>query len=147
MDHTPSAGAGDDRPLRLLERTPVAADHKERLFRLVRRAQAAAAQAGSELQAEFGHDHVGLIVGCNQFTRLFRGGPAPGVVELLLDAPGKKALEDAGFTLSPPDGAVFRLFGWVRVDPMQGDLGALESAVDAAFAKARAAKATAKPVG
>ena len=140
MDHTPATAASDDRALRILERTPVPDAHRERLYALVRKAQAAAAQAGKELQAEFGKEHVGLIVGCNQFTRLFRGGERPGVVELLLDDSGKALLRGAGFDLQPPEGAVFRLFGWVRVDPMQGDLDALEQAVDAAFAKAAAAK-------
>ncbi len=140
MDHTPATSATDDRPIRILERTPVPDAHRERLFALVRRAQTAANSAGADLQAEFGKDHVGLIVGCNQFTRLFRGGAAPGVVELLIDAPTKALLREAGFTLQDPEGAVFRLFGWVRLDPMQGDLEVLERAVDAAFAKAQEAK-------
>src|ERR1041385_9277473 len=84
MDHTPTQPASDDRPLRLLERTPVPDAHKERLFALVRRGQADAAGTGAELQAEFGAEHVALITGCNQFVRLFRGGPEPGAVELLL---------------------------------------------------------------
>ncbi len=115
-------------------------DHKARLFALVRRAQAAATASGAELQAEFGAQHVGLIVGCNQFTRLFRGGEQPGVVELLVDAPTKALLQTAGFTLREPEGAVFKLFGWVRVDPMQGEPAALDAAVDSAFARAKAAE-------
>ena len=138
--HTPTQPAGDDRPLRLLERTPVPDEHKERLFHLVREGQAQAEAAGDELQAEFGKDHVALIVGCNQFVRLFRGGPEPGAVELLLPDDGKKALAQAGFSLKEPAGQVCKLFGWVRVDPMQGDAKALDAAVDAAFAKARATK-------
>lgn len=140
VDHTPATSATDDRPIRILERTPVPEEHRQRLFSVVRRAQAAAAGAGADLQAEFGRDHVGLIVACNQFTRLFRGGESPGAIELLVDEPTKVLLRDAGFRLEQPDGAVFRLFGWVRLNPMQGDLVALEGAVDAAFSKAQAAK-------
>lgn len=138
MDHTPTQPAGDDRPLRILERAPVPPEHKERLFHLVREGQAAAEASGAELQAEFGKEHVALIVGCNQFIRLFRGGAEPGAVELLLPDDGKKALASAGFTLRDPEGQVFRLFGWVRVDPMQGDAAALDAAVGSAFAKAKA---------
>jgi hypothetical protein len=142
VDHTPTQPTpqGDDRPLRLLERTPVPQPHKDRLFHLVRRGQADAEKAGTELQAEFGSEHVALIVGCNQFVRLFRGGPEPGAVELLLPEAGKQGLSTAGFTLREPAGQVFKLFGWVRVDPMQGDPAALDAAVDAAFAKANSAK-------
>lgn len=124
--------------MRLLERTPVSADHKERLFHLVRTGQARAAEAGEDLQAEFGAEHVALIVGCNQFVRLFRSGPEPGAVELLLPDDGKKALADGGFELRDPAGQVFKLFGWVRVDPMQGRPEALDAAVGSAFAKAQA---------
>lgn len=137
--HTPSAPAHDDRPLKLLERTPVPPEHKERLFALVRRAQAAADAAGAELQAEFGREHVGLIVGCNQFVRLDREGPLVGKVEFLLDEAGKDALRQAGFTLGEHPSYLFRMFGWVVVDPLQGDFAALERAVDAAFRKAQAA--------
>ena len=136
--HTPTQPAGDDRPLRLLERTPVGPEHKERLFHLVREGQARAAADGAELQAEFGAEHVALIVGCNQFIRLFRSGPEPGAVELLLPDDGKKALAAAGFALREPAGQVFKLFGWVRVDPMQGPEPALDAAVASAFAKAKA---------
>lgn len=137
--HTPTQPAGDDRPLRLLERTPVAPEHKERLFHLVRQGQERAAAAGAELQAEFGAEHVALIVGCNQFIRLFRAGPEPGAVELLLPDDGKTALQQAGFALREPAGKVFQLFGWVRVDPMQGPQPALDAAVASAFDKAKAA--------
>lgn len=140
MDHTPQTPAGDDRPLRVLERTPVPEAHKQRLFALVQRAQADAAAAGDELQAEFGKEHVALIVGCNQFIRLWKGGPRPGAVELLLNPDDKAALAAAGYTLGDPEGQVFRLFGWVRLDPMQGDAAPLDAAVDKAFAKAKAAK-------
>lgn len=140
MDHTPTQAAGDDRPLRILERAPVAPEHKERLFHVVREGQARAAAAGEELQAEFGPEHVALIVGCNQFVRLFRGGPEPGAVEFLLPDEGKAALAAAGFTLREPAGQVFKLFGWVRVDPMQGAPEALDAAVGSAFAKAKSAK-------
>ncbi|MCA1819856.1 MAG: hypothetical protein LC620_07400, partial [Halobacteriales archaeon] len=106
------------------------------LFALVRLGQAAAAEAGAELQAEFGRDHVALIAGHNQFLRLFRGGTRPGDVELWLDAQAKEALRAAGFTVREPEGAVFRLFGWARVDPMEGPEPALQDAVRAALAKA-----------
>ena len=138
--HTPTQPAGDDRPLRLLDRTPVGPEHKERLFHVVREGQAQAAAAGAELQAEFGAEHVALIVGCNQFVRLFRAGSEPGAVELLLPDDGKKALAAAGFTLREPAGQVFKLFGWVRIDPMQGPEPALDAAVGSAFAKATLAK-------
>jgi len=136
--HTPTQPAGDDRPLRLLERTPVGPEHKERLFHVVHEGQARAQAAGTELQAEFGAEHVALIVGCNQFVRLFRSGPEPGAVELLLPDEGKKALAEAGFALREPAGQVFKLFGWVRVDPMQGPAPALDAAVAAAFDRAKA---------
>lgn len=133
----------DDRPLKILERTPVADDHKERLFDLVRTAQQAAAADGQELQGEFGKEAVAMIVGCNQFLRLFRGGAAPGVVELLLDPPEKEALQGAGYSLGEPEGAIFRMFGWVRVDPTEAAPAPLQDAVRAAYRKARAGK---KPV-
>ena len=137
MDHTPQVPAGDDRPLKLLERTPVPEEHRKVLFDLVHTAQDAATAAGAELQSEFGKEHVALIVGCNQFVRLFRGGSEPGAVEVLLDAPQRQQLAQAGFTLGEPEGAVFKLFGWVRVKPMQGPKPALQDAVRSAFAKAR----------
>jgi hypothetical protein len=136
--HTPTQPAGDDRPLRLLERTPVDPEHKERLFHVVRTGQARAQATGTELQAEFGAEHVALIVGCNQFVRLFRAGPEPGAVEFLLPPEGKDALAKAGFELREPAGQVFRLFGWVRVDPMQGPQPALDAAVASAFDRAKA---------
>jgi hypothetical protein len=142
--HTPTQPAGDDRPIRLLERTPVGSEHKERLYHLVRSGQARAAAAGAELQAEFGAEHVALIVGCNQFIRLFRAGTEPGAVELLLPDDGKKALADAGFQLREPAGQVFKLFGWVRIDPMQGPQPALEAAVSSAFDRAKAAASKGK---
>lgn len=140
MDHTPQTPAGDDRPLRVLERAAVPDEHKRRLFDLVRRAQAEAGTSGDELQAEFGKEHVALIVGCNQFVRLWKGGPQPGAVELLLDQPQKDALAAKGFQLGAPEGQVFRLFGWVRIDPMAGDEAALQQAVADAFRKAKASK-------
>ena len=140
MDHTPQTPAGDDRPLRVLERTPVPEAHRERLYSLVRKAQAEAAMAGDELQAEFGREHVALIVGCNQFVRLWKGGSQPGAVELLLDPADKDALASSGYFLGVPEGQIFRLFGWVRVDPMAGRPAALEQAVSQAFRKAKAAK-------
>ncbi len=136
MDHTPATPAVDDRPIRILERTPVDDAHKERLFALVRKAQALAADAGRDLQAEFGKDAVALIVGCNQFVRLHRGGDVPGRVEVLVGDDVKQRLQDAGFELLEAQGAVFKLFGWTGVEPMAGDLDALEAAVEAAFQKA-----------
>ncbi len=136
MSHTPATPA-DDRALRLLERADVDDAHKQRLLALVRRAQAAAAEAGEDLQAEFGREHVALIVGCNQFVRVFRAGDAAGRIELLLPEAAKTQLAEAGFTLSDPLGAVFKMFGWVSVDPREGDLDRLEQAVDAAWQKAR----------
>lgn len=139
MDHTPQTPA-DDRALRLLEHSTLPADKKEALLRLVKRAQADAAQTGDELLAEFGKEHVALIAGHNQFVRLFRAGTEPGAVELWLDVPAKAALGAAGFTLKDPEGQVFKLFGWTRVDPAQGDASALDEALGAAFARARAPK-------
>lgn len=132
--------AADDRPIRILERTPVAQDHKERLFSLVRLAQEQALDSGADLQAEFGKEHVALIADHNQFIRLYRGGVMPGAVELWLDDAAKTALAAAGFTLREPEGAVFKLFGWIRVDPMQGPEDALRTAVGAAMQKARKGK-------
>ena len=132
--------ATDDRPIRILERTPVPQDHKERLFALVRVAQELALETGADLQVEFGKEHVALIAEHNQFIRLFRGGAGPGDVELWLEAPAKEALAKAGFTLRDPEGAVFKLFGWTRVDPMAGPEAGLKEAVHAAFRKARSAK-------
>ena len=135
--HTPTVPADDERPLRLLERADVSEDHRARLAQVVQVAQAAARDAAEELQSEFGKEHVALIVCCNQFVRLFRAGAQPGAVELLLDAGPKDALAQGGFRLRDPDGMVFKLFGWVRVDPMEGDAKALGDAVRAAFDKAR----------
>lgn len=139
MAHTPQTPA-DDRAIRLLEHSELPAGSKDALLRLVRRAQAEADQAGEELQAEFGREHVALIVGCNQFLRIFRTGAEPGAVELLLEAPDKAALAAGGFALRDPEGQVFRLFGWTRVAPTQGQASALDAAVARAFAKAKAAK-------
>ncbi len=140
MDHTPTtpAAEGDDRPFKILERTPVPQEHKERLFELVRVAQATAADAGKELQGEFGRDAVALIVGCNQFVRLYRGGDFPGRVEVRVPAEALAKLADAGFSLEEPQGAVFKMFGWKAVDPMAGDAGVLADAVRAAFKQASA---------
>lgn len=139
MAHTPQTPA-DDRALRLLEHSDLPPAKKESVLRLIRRAQADADAAGEDLQAEFGREHVALIVGCNQFMRVFRSGKEPGAVELLLDAADKSALVAAGFTLRDPEGQVFKMFGWARIDPTQGGTPSLETAVDQAFAKAKASK-------
>ncbi len=140
MDHTPTtpAAEGDDRPFKILERTPVPQDHKDRLFELVRVAQSAAAAAGKELQGEFGRDAVALIVGCNQFVRLYRGGDHPGRVEVRVPADEQAKLAAAGFELQEPQGAVFKMFGWKAVDPMSGDGDALADAVRVSFRQASA---------
>lgn len=138
MDHTPSTSAADERALRLLEHAALPEARKALLIALVRGAQSLADDAGEDLQAEFGREHIGLIAGHNQFLRIMRAGADPGAVEISLDDAAKKALAAAGFALREPDGLVFRMFGWVRVDPEQGPQGALEAAIAAAFAKARA---------
>lgn len=138
MDHTPTTPAVDDRPIKILERTPVDDAHKQRLFGLVRVAQEAGAEAGKELQGEFGKEAVAMIVGCNQFLRLHRGGDHPGRVEILVQDDVKARLQEAGFSLGEPDGMVFKLFGWCAIDPMQGDPEVLAEAVRAAFADAAA---------
>ncbi|MEK6985016.1 MAG: hypothetical protein AABX89_01365 [Candidatus Thermoplasmatota archaeon] len=140
MDHTPTVPA-DERALRLLERAPE--PQRAALLDAVAVAQTEAAAAGAELQAEFGKEHVALIVGCNQFVRLWRGGTQPGAVELLLDGPAKSELATK-FPLGDPDGAVFKLFGWVRLDPAAGPATALATGVRAAFRKAAATKAPKK---
>ncbi len=139
MDHTPTTAASDDRPIKLLDRTPVADEHKQRLFALVRRAQNVAADANVELQSEFGKEAVSLICSCNQFVRLYRAGLEPGCVELLVDDDVKAMLQEAGFTLRQPEGMIFKMFGWIRIDPMEGDMDRLEEAVESAFEKANQA--------
>ena len=136
--HTPATPADDDRPVRLLERTPVADEHKARMIAMVRRAQQAA-RPDDDLQAEFGKEHVALIAHHNQFLRLYRAGKHAGVVELWLD--DWTALESGGFT--PRDavgGTVFRLFGWRALDPLEGGDEELLAAVDAALQRARTAR-------
>lgn len=138
MSHTPTVPV-DERAARLLDRTPVPEDHRERMVALVHAAAAAAKKAGKDLQSEFGREAVALIVGCNQFVRLYREGPAAGRVEFLLDPTDRQALEGAGYPLGESAGGmVFRMFGWASVDPMQdgADPAALEAAVQAAFGRA-----------
>lgn len=141
MDHTPTSGSGDDRPFKILDRTPVPDEHKERLFELVRQAQDLASHDSRDLQGEFGREAVALIVGCNQFLRLYRGGDHPGRVEVLVGDEVKQRLRDAGFTLHEPAGQVFKLFGWVAIDPMEGDLDQLASAVHSSYQAAGAKSA------
>jgi hypothetical protein len=140
VDHSPQTPA-DDRALRLLEHAAIPEPRKAHALAAVKAAQHAARDAGAELQAEFGKDHVGLIVGCNQFTRVWRAGPDAGAIELFLNPADKDALATSGFLLQAPEGAVFKLFGWVRVDPSQGPQAALDDAVKAAFRKAASTKA------
>lgn len=139
MDHAPQTPA-DDRVHRLLEHANLPAERKQALVGLLEAAQDEARQSGAELQAEFGKEHVALIVGCNQFLRLWRGGSEPGAAELLLALEDKRALQTAGTALRDPEGAVFKLFGWVRFEAKADD--AQRHAVRVAFRKA---KATVKP--
>jgi hypothetical protein len=141
VSHTPTTPATDDRPLRFLEKAEVEAAHRERLLALVRLAQELAEHAGQvdKLQCEFGAEHAGMIHDCNQFMRLYKRGPAVGRVEFFLP-PEAKAKLGQSFTLQEPLGAVFKLFGWVSVDPMEGDWDALKAALAAAYQKARAKK-------
>ncbi|MHB8633382.1 MAG: hypothetical protein ACYDBQ_05350 [Thermoplasmatota archaeon] len=129
MDHTPLTPA-DERVARWLERVAGPEGH------ILRGAVARA--SGVELQAEFGSDHVGLIANHNQFLRVFRSPPA---MEFFLDPADREMLAKAGFALGPPEGAVFRLFGWVRVDPTAGPAEALGKAVEQALGKALRGKA------
>ncbi len=108
----------------------------ERLLKLDTVAQDTASGAGVDLQFEFG-PVVAYIAGCQQFLRLHRGGEAPGTVELMLPADGKAALESAGFELLEPYGAVFKMFGWSRIDPMAGPADAIDAAIKGAFEHAR----------
>ena len=92
MSEERHAHSGDERPLRLLARTPVDEAHQRRLADIVAAGEAAAAADGRELQYEFGKEAVAAIVGCNQFVRLYRAGTHPGRVELWLDGEAKAAL-------------------------------------------------------
>ncbi len=126
----------DPRPGKLLARTPVDDAHRGLMLHLVEHAQERAESTCVDLQYEFG-PAVACIAGCQQFLRLHRGGDDPGAVELMLPDDAKGALADAGFELLEPHGAVFRMFGWTRIEPTTGDAGALDAAVDAAFDHAR----------
>ena len=134
MDHTPQVPA-DDRALRLLEHADLPGPTKQSVLALVRKAQDEATKAGRELQAEFGREHVALIVGCNQFLRVWRSGTEPGAVEVLLDPVDRQALQLEVAT-RPPEGKVFQLFGWVRADAEPAALASLERAVEASFRRA-----------
>lgn len=131
MDHTAQTPA-DDRAARLLEHADIPEPRKSRALATLRAAQQAAHAGGAELQAEFGKEHVGLIVACNQFLRIWRSGPEPGAVEILLPKDDRAAL-GSSYSLRAPDGAVFKLFGWVRLDPEAGEQQALDDAVRNAF--------------
>jgi len=141
MGHTPTTPAVDDRPLRFLEKAEVPEAHRTILMRLVRHAQALArdAEAEDKLQSEFGKEHVALIHDCDQFLRIHKRGAASGRVEVLLDDGAKEALRAAGFDLGEPQGTVFRMFGWVSVDPTAGKEEALQEAVAASYRRARRA--------
>lgn len=136
--HTPAVPVNET-ARRILDRADVPDEHKQRLFGLVEHAQRLAADAALEdkLQAEYGREAVALILDCKQFLRLHRAGDATGRVAMLLPDGDKQALRDAGFTLHEPEGMVFKMFGWVAVDPMDGPPEALTAALDAAWAKAQ----------
>lgn len=91
----------DERPLKLLARAPDAV--RPRLLDLADLAGRAAAEADTDLQFEFGRDHVAFIVGCNQFLRLHFRGDHAGIVEV---PPA------AGIDGAPALGRVFQMFGW-----------------------------------
>ncbi len=133
MAHTPTVPA-DERAHRILERADVDDDHKSVLQDLVAHAHAKADADGQELQVEFGKTHVALIIGCNQFLRLFRD---TGDVEILLPEQERGMLEEAGYTTRDAEGAVFQMFGWRRINPMQGDVPQLKEAVAAAYQASR----------
>lgn len=133
----------DDRPLKLIRRTPVDDVHIARLEALAAAADALADAAGKDLQSEFGKQHVALIIGCNQFVRIYRDGDHAGQVELWLEPGAVSDLEAAGGQVGPAvGGAVFQMFGWRTVDPMVAP-----AAVDAALESAakRALTTSAKP--
>lgn len=126
----------DERPLKLLARTPVDEEHKQRLFALARQAHDLADADRRELLWEFGREHVGAIAEHNQFLRLFRGGEQPGCIELWLTPEGRAAAEAAGIETRDPDGAVFKMFGWRRIDPAAADADALDAALRDAYGRA-----------
>lgn len=127
----------DERPLRFLDKADVDDACRKRMQQLVRRAQALSdAKEPGKLESDFGKEHLAVIHDCNQFLRAYKRGDAAGRVEFRLDGDAKKALGDAGFVLMDPQGQVFKLFGWVAVDPVQGDAAALDAALDASFATA-----------
>lgn len=126
----------DDRPLKLIRRTPVDGEHVARLEALAEVADAVAANAGKDLQSEFGKQHVALIIGCNQFARFYRDGEHAGRIELWLTPEAVAELEAAGGQVTDAvGGAVFQMFGWRLVDPT-----AMPEAVEAAL-KAAAGRA------
>lgn len=105
----------DDRPAKLLQRTPVPQDHRDLLLHLAEQVDEDVAAAGKELQSEFGKEHVALIVGCNQFVRFYRDGNHAGQVEVWLDGDHAKGVEaEWGPALG---GAVFQMFGWRSLNP------------------------------
>ncbi|MGB1585562.1 MAG: hypothetical protein ACPHID_00765 [Thermoplasmatota archaeon] len=117
----------DERPLKLLRRTPVDADHVDAMVALAERADALAADAGKDLQSEFGKEHVALIVGCNQFVRFYRDGEHAGRMEVWLS-------DAADFDVHPAvGGTVFQMFGWRTMDPRDAKA---PDAMQAAFARA-----------
>ena len=126
----------------MIRRTPVDADHLACLESLAEAADAAAAEAGKDLQSEFGKQHVALIIGCNQFVRFYREGPHAGAIELWLDPPAVQELEVAGGAVTDAvGGAVFQMFGWRTVDPQVAP-GAVLVALEAAAARAITTVAT-----
>lgn len=134
--HTPTFAGGDDRAARLLESAKVPDAKRERLLAVLGWVQAAADAAGKELQLEYGPTHIGLIAEHNQAVRLLRAGAHAGDAELFLETPQRAQLAAAGYALQEPELAVFKLFGWVRVDPSQGSEEGLRTAAQQALAKA-----------
>lgn len=119
----------DDRPLKLIRRSKAPQARVAAMEALATSADARVAEAGKDLQSEFGKQHVALIVGCNQFVRFYRDGDHDGHIEVLVpaDHPG-----EFGPALG---GAVFSMFGWRS---LPADDPKAHAAVEAAVARALA---------
>lgn len=114
----------DERPLKLLARAPDTV--RPALEGLANAAGQLAADAGTDLQFEFGKEHVAFIVGCNQFLRLHFRGDHAGTVEVP---------PSAGLDGEPALSQVFRMFQWAAVTADALDPAALAKAFDAARTK------------